>query len=197
MDKQHLKRQHQAKILRIARKLHRTTGALLFLFFLFISVSGLLLGWKKHSGDVLLPKTYKGSSADLRTWLPTDSLHTLAVQALHRSVSPGLSAELDRIDMRPDKGTVKFSFAHHYWGIQLDGATGQVLHIGQRRADFIEQLHDGSVIDRAFGWSGGWFKLAYTTVTALALLLFTITGFWLWYGPKQMRGEGRGTRGGG
>ncbi|MEZ4997026.1 MAG: hypothetical protein R2758_06035 [Bacteroidales bacterium] len=35
-----------------------------------------------------------------------------------------LSEELDRIDIRPEKGMVKFVFARHYHGIQLDGATG-------------------------------------------------------------------------
>ena len=27
----------------------------------------------------------------------------------------------------------------------------------------------------------------YTTTMKLALVTFTITGFWLWYGPKRMR----------
>jgi succinate dehydrogenase/fumarate reductase cytochrome b subunit len=43
-------RQNQAKLLRTFRKIHRTTGAFLFVFFFFVAVSGLLLGWKKHSG---------------------------------------------------------------------------------------------------------------------------------------------------
>ncbi|MEO0002203.1 MAG: hypothetical protein RL766_2249, partial [Bacteroidota bacterium] len=40
-------RQGQAKILRIFRKVHRLTGAFLFIFFFVVSVTGLLLGWKK------------------------------------------------------------------------------------------------------------------------------------------------------
>lgn len=117
-------RQQKAKILRITRKVHRTTGALLFIFFFFISITSLLLGWEKHSGNLILPKTYTGTSASLADWLPIDSLHQRAVLILKDSVDSSLSPELDRIDIRPHKGTVKFVFANHFWGLQLDGATG-------------------------------------------------------------------------
>jgi hypothetical protein len=82
---------------------------------------------------------------------------------------------------------VKFIFAENFWGIQLDGATGQLLHIERRRSDFIEKIHDGSILDDYFKIGNGIIKLVYTTVMGLALLLFTITGFWLWYGPKRMK----------
>jgi len=180
-------RKQQAHLLRLFRKIHRTTGACLFVFFFFISVSGLLLGWKKHSGGYLLPKSYKGTSSDLQDWLPLDSLHRQACRILHDSVSPELSSELDRIDIRKDKGMVKFVFSAHFWGIQLDGATGNLLHIERRRSDFIEKVHDGSVLDFYLGTPNGEIKLIYTTIMGLALLVFTVTGFWLWYGPKRMR----------
>lgn len=180
-------RQQQAKILRIFRKIHRTTGALLFAFFFIVSVTGLLLGWKKHSGELLQADTAKGATSDLRHWLPLDSLHTIACRILHDSVSAELSLNLDRIDVRKDKGSVKFIFADHFWGLQLDGATGELLRIEQRRSDYIEKIHDGSILDFYLGTSNGQIKLFYTTVMGLALLVFTITGFWLWYGPKRMR----------
>lgn len=98
-----------------------------------------------------------------------------------------LSTELDRIDIRPDKGMLKFVFIDKFWGIQLDGVTGKVLHIERRRADFIEKIHDGSLVDHYFKLSNQPIKLVYTSIMSLALLTFTITGFWLWYGPKRMR----------
>lgn len=180
-------RQRQARILRDFRKIHRWTGALLFVFFFIISVTGLLLGWKKHSNGILLAKTHKGTTTNLAYWLPLDSLHKQACYHLHQEVSPGLSLKLNRIDVRKDKGTVKFVFDEHYWGIQLDGATGGLLHVEQRRADFLEQIHDGSILDHYLGTSNGQIKLVYTTIMGLALLIFTVTGFWLWYGPKRMR----------
>ncbi|MFD2101178.1 PepSY domain-containing protein [Flagellimonas iocasae] len=188
------KRKRQAKVLRVFRKIHRTTGALLFIFFFVISATGLLLGWKKNTNGLILPKTQKGTSTELVEWLPVDSLHTIACQTLHTSVSPDLSLELDRIDIRKDKGSVKFNFVDHYYEVQLDGATGNVLSIGQRRSDFFENVHDGSIIDRYLGTSGV-VKLVYSTIMGLSLLMFTITGFWLWYGPKRMRKEGKNTTG--
>ena len=180
------KRRKQAKTLRLFRKIHRATAIILFAFFFIISLSGLLLGWKKHSGELLLAKTYEGSSMNLKEWLPIDSLHTIASNTLHDSISPYLSLQLDRIDIRKEKGVVKFVYKHHYWGIQLDGATGKVLRISRRRADFIENLHDGSILDDYLG-TNGLIKLGYTTIMGLALLTFTTTGFWLWYGPKRMK----------
>ncbi|WRI31738.1 PepSY domain-containing protein [Maribacter sp. BPC-D8] len=187
MMRKDTKRQKQAKWLRLFRKAHRATGAALFIFFFFISITGLLLGWKKHSGGVILSKSYEGTSTELKHWLPIDSLHTLANSYLLEKVSPELSTKIDRIDIRKEKGMVKFVYADHLWGLQLDGATGKLLHIDQRYSDLIEQLHDGSILDDYLGTSNNQIKVFYTTVMGLALLLFTITGFWLWYGPKRMR----------
>jgi hypothetical protein len=180
-------RQQQAKLIRTFRKIHRTTGALLFVFFFFISLSGLLLGWKKHSAGLILPKSYKGTSTDLKDWLPLDSLHQNACKFLHDSISADISLDLERIDVRKDKGMVKFVFADSFWEVQLDGATGQLLVIARRRSDFIEKIHDGSILDYYLGTTGDYIKLVYTSIMGLALLTFTITGFWLWYGPKRMR----------
>ncbi len=181
------RRQQQAAVLRVFRKVHRTTGALLFVFFFVISITGLLLGWKKNSGGLIMAKSYSGTSTSLKDWLPIDSLHTNACKYLADSISPNLSTELDRIDIRMDKGMVKFVFTEGFWGLQLDGATGKLLHIERRRTDFIEKLHDGSIMDYFAGTGGGQIKLFYTSVMGIALLIFTITGFWLWYGPKRMR----------
>lgn len=181
------RRQDQAKVIRIFRKVHRTTGALLFFFFLFISITGLLLGWKKNSNGLILAKTEKGTSTELSEWLPLETLKSNAQKIFRDSISNELSPEIDRIDVRPDKGILKFTFVDNFYGIQLDGATGTLLKIERRRSDFIEQVHDGSILDRYLGTSGGQIKLIYTSVMGLALLVFTITGFWLWYGPKRMK----------
>ncbi|MBC8153966.1 MAG: PepSY domain-containing protein [Bacteroidetes bacterium] len=173
--------------IRSYRKIHGVLGGALFVFFVVIAGTGLLLGWKKHSGGVLLAKSYTGVSTDPRRWLPIDSLRQIAFRTLHDSVSAGLSTKLDRIDIRPQKGMVKFVFEEHYQGVQLDCTTGQVLHIETRRSDFIENLHDGSYIDSLIGLGDEPAKLIYTTVTGLALLLFSITGFYLYYGPKWIR----------
>ena len=157
------KRQRQAKWLRIFRKVHRATGAALFIFFFFISITGLLLGWKKHSGGVILSKSYEGTSTNLKDWLPVDSLNMMANTYLMESVSPKLSTEIDRIDIRKEKGMVKFVYANHIWGLQLDGATGNLLHVERRYSDLIEQIHDGSILDTYLGTSNNQIKVLYTT----------------------------------
>lgn len=180
------KRVQQAKVLRTVRKIHRALGASLFLVFLLVSISGLLLGWKKNISWVQA-ETASGSSGDLTTWIPMDSLYRQACNYLRDSVDSRLSVKLDKIDVRADKGVAKFLFAEHFWGLQLDGATGKLLKIERRRSDLIEKLHDGSIVDMKFLGNGNFFKLLFTSVSGLALLGFTITGFWLWYGPKRMR----------
>lgn len=180
-------RQRQARTLRIFRKVHRWTGVALFVFFFIVGVTGLLLGWKKNSGGLLLAKSFTGVSAQPKDWLSLDSLHVLACRIFRDSISPSLPMDLDRIDVRQDKGMVKFVFIRGFWGIQLDCTTGQLLHIERRRADFIEKVHDASILDYMFGTSGGQIKLIYTSIMGLALIVFTITGFWLWYGPKRMK----------
>lgn len=179
--------QASVRRLRLYRKVHSILGGSLFIFFILISVTGLLLGWKKHSGGYLLAKSYQGISTDSKTWLPIDSLKQIAFHTLRDSVSGDLSTSLDRIDIRPKKGMVKFVFADHYWGVQLDCTTGQVLHIERRRSDFVEHLHDGSYWDSLLQLGDEPAKLLYTTTTGVALLLFSITGFYLYYGPKRIR----------
>jgi uncharacterized iron-regulated membrane protein len=189
------KRKRQAKVLRGFRKVHRTTGAVLFIFFFVISVTGLMLGWKKHSGGLILPKSHKGQSTKVADWMSVAELQERAHRLAREQISPDISLELDRIDFRPDKGMVKFVYVEDYWGLQLDATTGELLHVERRRSDFIENVHDGSILDMYLGTSDGQIKLVYTTITGLALLTFTITGFWLWIGPKRMRATtGTGAR---
>lgn len=173
-----------AKQTRWYRKIHRYIAIASFFFLLLISVTGLLLIWKKNSGGYLLADSRKGSSTELGQWLSFDSLQHIAVTTLQDSISPVLSSKINRIDARPDKGMVKFVFEEHYWAIQLDGATGKVLHLEKRRADFIENLHDGSYFDK---FTGGFFKIGYGSFVGLSLLLLTITGFYLWWNPKRIR----------
>mgnify|MGYP003624545380 CR=1 FL=1 len=184
-------KQTQAKILRTFRKVHRLTGAFLFIFFFFVSITGILLGWKNNSNGLILPKTEIGISTELDKWLTINSLHKKACTILQDSISPNLSLEIDRIDIRKNKGIVKFVFENHYWEVQLDGATGKLLNLGKRHSDFIENIHDGSILDKLLNTSTKPFKVIYTSIMGLALLLFTVTGFWLWYGPKRLKKQKR------
>jgi hypothetical protein len=181
-----IRKRKKAHTIRLFRKIHRQTAVFLFIAFFIMAGTGLLLGWKKNSGEIILAKTESGTSKDLGQWLSLDSLHNTAINYLKDSVSANLSPEIDRIDVRPDKGVVKVTFVNHYKGLQIDGATGRVLKVEQRRSDLIEHIHDGTIVDRWLNIENGWFKLIYTSIMGIALILFTITGFWIWWGPKQL-----------
>jgi uncharacterized iron-regulated membrane protein len=177
----------QASFLRSVRKLHRNTGILLFALFFIMAITGLLLGWKKNSFGLIQPPTASGTSTQLSEWKPLEKLNAIADSTLLSSAGQQTSTQLDRIDVRKDKGIVKFVYIQDYWEVQLDGATGKPLQISQRRSDLIEDLHDGSFFDLYFQTKGEPIKLIYTLIMGMALIIFTITGFWLWYGPKQIR----------
>lgn len=182
------KRKKQAKILRDFRKIHRYSGVSLFVFFFVISITGLLLGWKKDSKELLLPNTYQGTSSNLKDWKSIDLLHQQVADYLIKNVANHDSFEVDRIDVRKEKGIAKFIFTNRN-EVQIDGATGQILSFQKRHSDLIENIHDGSIIDIYFNLNGTPVKLIYTTVMSIALFIFTVTGFWLWYGPKRMRSQ--------
>lgn len=98
----------------------------------------------------------------------------------------GLDFEVDRIDIRPDKGIAKVTFKTHFTEVQLDGFSGEVLSIETRHSDWIEKVHDGSIIDfYTTGDEGA--KLTYSTLTALGLIFLAISGFFMWYYPKVIR----------
>lgn len=166
-------------------QVHRISGISLSLFLLILSISGLLLAWKKHSSERLMPSTARGSSTELAEWLPLDSLRLVADLAIYSSLRPESGLALKRIDARPSKGSLKFMYAPGNWEVQLDGANGQVLNIGRRHADLIESIHDGSIVDDSLG-SGSFFKLFYSSITGLSLLMFLVTGIWLWLGKRSI-----------
>lgn len=174
----------QARILRITRRVHRLTGIYLFALMVVVALTGIALGWKKHI-DLVQPPSQRGSTTDMEKWLPIDSLHQLARKALQSRWGRSKGSTIARMDVRPAKGIVKVTFEGHYYGVQLDAATGAVLSMEPRHADWIEAVHDGSILDTAL--ETDIFKLLISTLSGCALLVFSGTGFWLWYAPTRMR----------
>lgn len=175
----------QARWIRAFRWLHRKLALASFLFFLLVTVTGVLLGWKKEMG--FQAPTAKGASANPLSWLPIGVLHEKANLYLRDSVDSSLSTELDRIDVRPAKGIAKFIYLDHYWGLQLDCTTGELLSIEKRSSDFIEDLHDGSIVDRLIGAPDEPVKLGYILVLGLSLTMLVLSGLWMWWGPRRIR----------
>ncbi|MBK9490942.1 MAG: PepSY domain-containing protein [Haliscomenobacter sp.] len=168
---------------RLYRKLHRWIAIPLFLFLTLIGATGLLLGWKKQVG--LLPKTEKGSKIEAHSWVSLDSISKVAMAYATHTLKK--SPLIDRIDVRPQKGVAKIVFADHFTELQIDCATGHILAVNARNSDLIEKIHDGSILDFEFNPDGEQFKLSYTSIAGLAMILLAISGFWLWYNPIRMK----------
>ncbi len=175
-----------ASFLRKTRKMHRISALNLFAILLIISITGVLLGWKKNSNGVILPETKKGKPINLAEWLPLDSLTNGAKTAFIRYTRTELPVHIDRIDVRPDKGIAKFTFKGGYWEVQIEGATGKVLQVSYRWSDLIENIHDGSIFDKLLG-TGNVIKLFFTSIAGLSLLIFIVSGIYLWYGMKMIK----------
>ncbi len=144
---------------------------------LVTSATGVLLGWKKNV-DILQPPAQDGASANLQEWV---SFEVVAQSALHAFDSVVKQPnEIDKMDVRPKDGIIKVLLKKGYWEVQVDGKTGKALSVAQRHSDWIEHVHDGSIISDGF-------KLLYTNYIGWGLLVLSVTGFWLWYGPRRIR----------
>lgn len=178
--------QQIAQSTRLYRKLHKWVAVPLFIFMFLVGGTGLLLGWKKKVN--LLPKTAKGTTEQSAQWISLDSIQHVARRyaTLHN-----LSDEIDRIDVRPQKGIAKVVFTQHFTELQIDCATADIISADTRTSDIIEKIHDGSILDYWIGQDGEHVKLAYTSILSLGLILLSISGFWLWYNPIRIRKQKR------
>ncbi|SHO59615.1 PepSY-associated TM helix domain-containing protein [Algoriphagus zhangzhouensis] len=172
--------QSKVKALRLYRTLHKWIGVPLIIFFLVVGVTSILLAWKKKVE--LLPPTQK-TKVENGTWILPSEMVKIGEEEM---VKIGEDPEVDRLDIRPDKGIAKVTFKTHFTEVQVDGYSGEVLSVSTRHSDWIEKVHDGSIID--FYWTGEeGAKLTYSTLTALGLLFLAFSGFYLWYYPKLIR----------
>lgn len=172
-----IKEEKTVKSLRRARVFHRYLGLGLAGLLIISSLTGILLAWKKNV-DTLQPPSQKGSTTELADWKPIHELADIAQEALTQHL--GKSIPINRLDVRPSKGMVKVLFKEGNWEVQVDGNTGKVLSTAKRHADWIEQLHDGSIITDNF-------KLVIMNILGFGLLFLIGYGIWLWYGPKVLR----------
>jgi uncharacterized iron-regulated membrane protein len=174
--------EHLASKTRTYRRLHKIVAVPMFAFMFLVGLSGVLLGWKKQVG--LAPTTLAGTSTSAASWISIDSLQKIAFA---QAASLGLDLQIDRIDIRPDKGIAKVIFVHHYTELQLDCTTGKLLSNETRMHDFVEHIHDGTIVDRWLSTEKEQAKISYTTITSAALMLLAFSGFWMWLNPKRIR----------
>lgn len=165
--------------LRRFRVFHRYLGLTLAAFLTISAVTGILLALKKDV-DILQPVTQKGTTSDLASWKQMSEIATIGQEALAAAHPDLKNNPIKRIDARPSKGVAKIIFENGNWEVQVDASSGKVLSIGKRYSDWIESLHDGSIISDLF-------KLISMNFLGFGLLILIGSGFWLWLGPKRFR----------
>ena len=167
------------KRIRLSRKWHRFIGTSLAFFLLISSVTGILLSLKKEI-PILQPPTQKVEIKDGMVWMSIEKLSSMSDKIFHSTYPDQVNNKINRIDFRPSKGIAKFIYKDGDWEVQLNGFTGEKLSIARRHSDWIERLHDGSIVSDIF-------KLISMNILGLGLLLMILSGLWLWYGPKRYR----------
>jgi uncharacterized iron-regulated membrane protein len=157
-----------------SRKSHRIGSILIAVPFLLVLVTGILLQLKKDWAWVQ-PVTQKGTGKE-----PVISFETM-LAAVKQVPEANVTtwADIDRVDVQPKRGLVKVQCANRY-EVQLDAATGEVLHVAYRRSDLIESLHDGSFFhDRV--------RVYVFLPVAVIVLLLLATGVYLFFLPLVVK----------
>ena len=156
------------------RKVHYWASAVIAVPLFIIICTGSVLQLKKHWSWVQPPEQ-RGSVTT-----PVIELSGI-LAALQKEPSLNVKSwdDVNRLDVRPDKGVVK-AWLKSDWEAQIDLGTGEILQIWFRRSDWIESIHDGSIF-------GDVVKLGLFFPTAIGLVLLWLGGMWMWLYPFLAR----------
>ena len=157
--------------------IHKWTGLTLALVFACSAVTGFGLLIKKRVAWIM-PPTMTGADGTADDLITVQEV-LAAVFAQNHPDFQDLD-DIDRIDFRPRHRVHKVHSEHHHAEMQIDAITGDMLSIGTRRSDFLENVHDGS-------FYGAWVHTWIMPAAAASLLCMTGSGFWLWIEPKLRR----------
>ena len=123
---------------RISRHFHLWAALVILAPVLVVISTGILLQVKKEF-DWIQPSTQKVAN-------PSLAISFEQILAAASTVEPAQIKsweDIDRLDVRPDKGIVKIQ-SNNDWEIQISTVDAQVLQSAYRRSDTIESIHDGS-----------------------------------------------------
>lgn len=158
---------------RLLRQIHYWLSLVIFLPAGITFFAGVLLMLKKEI-DWIQPPTNKGVVAEQ---IPQISYQQMvSAGQLYPETEVEEWSDIDRIDIRPDKGIAKIR-ANSGWEIQVDTATGEVLNVAYRRSDIIESIHDGSYFSDGV-------KLYVFLPSGILLIVMWATGIYLFLLPR-------------
>ena len=160
------------KAQKLLRQIHHWGSIIIALPLVVVIGAGLLLMLKKEISWIQ-PPTQRGQALQAAPDIPLSDLFSV-VRAIP---DVGMSdwSDLDRVDIKPDKGVIKF-IGISRWEVQLDVSTAEVLQVSYRRSDLIESLHDGSFF-------ADWTKLYLFFPAAIILFILWLTGLYLFFLP--------------
>jgi len=158
---------------RLWRQVHYWLSLAVFIPAGIMFFAGIFLMLKKDVAWIQ-PPTAIGEVANE---IPTVSFEQLvAASQDYQDVQINSWSDIDRIDIRPKKGIAKVRAKSGY-EIQIDTATGDVLHVAYRRSDLIESIHDGSFFSDAV-------KRYIFLPTGILLIIMWGSGIYLFLLPR-------------
>lgn len=126
------------KLRQFSRKVHLWLALVILVPAIIVISSGILLQIKKQS-DWIQPPTLNGQAS--APSIAFDELLVVAKSIPQLQISGW--EDVDRLDVRPDKGLIKVQATNHFEA-QIDAVSGDILQVAYRRSDIIEAIHDGS-----------------------------------------------------
>jgi uncharacterized iron-regulated membrane protein len=162
------------------RQVHYWVGIAIAVPVLVVLTSGILLQLKKQWAWIQPPEQIGIGTAPRLAFSDLLAASRTVPQAGVRTW-----ADIDRIDVRPQRGVAKVTSRTH-WEIQVDTETAEVLQVAKRRSDLLESIHDGS-------WFHPHAKLWIFLPSGVLLLALWVTGVYLAWLPFQARAR-RGGR---
>lgn len=154
------------------RKLHYWGAALIAIPLLLVIGSGILLQLKKDWSWVQ-PVEHRGREKAPRIEL-SDVLKAIR-EHQHPQVQVAGWDDIKRLDVRPDRGVAKATL-YNDWEVQVDTTDGRVMSVAYRRSDWLEALHDGSIVSDTY-------KMWIVFPSAIVLLFLWGSGIWMWVWP--------------
>jgi len=152
---------------------HLWIGIPASVFILVLAITGISLNHKRALG--LMPEVSHEPSGEFSSALPLSTLRRRAISAVPPEVA---RSGVGRMDVRPGDGIVKVRFDdRRITEVTLDVVSGEVLRVGERNDQFLENLHSGGVF--------GDLWVLLSDAAAGVLLLLVVTGYWLWLYPKS------------
>ncbi|MER3413096.1 MAG: hypothetical protein C4340_04275 [Armatimonadota bacterium] len=160
------------------RALHRWAGLIGSLSLVLIAGTGFLLATKDILGWVK-PPTYEGSALQHH-----DQIVSVG-RAVESAIALGIEEiqtmhDIERVDYRPGKNVFKIVSLRGYHEVQVHGSTGEVLNVGRRWDQLIEDVHDLSFFAT---WLHNW----WLPVIAAVLFTLGISGVTIFFVPVVRR----------